>query len=483
MILNGLGRTKYEELFVVWGTVTRLLRDRGYEIVEPEVGELVTSLDMAGCSLTIMWLDDELEKYWTAPADTPAYRKGSTSAAQPAGEVRTDADAEAAVATVALSELSDDDGRAGAQVVARAIDAMAAMLADAEEELGRIDAIAGDGDHGRGMVKGSSAAREAAARAVADGAGVGSVLTAAGKEWAAKAGGTSGVLWGAMLSALGARLGDRGRPDSAAVAAGMRDGYDALVQLGGAAPGDKTMLDALLPFVEELQRRVDDGEPVAGRVAGGGRSGDGRRACHRRHATEDRPGPSAGRTQCGHARRGRDLARDVRAHGRRLLHAYCKGRQLMSQGLRVVVGSDDAGYEYKEALKGDLRADDRVAEVTDVGVGTDENTAYPHIAVAAARLVAEGKADRALLVCGTGLGVAISANKVPGIRAVTAHDSFSVERSVLSNNAQVLCFGQRVIGLELARRLAREWLNYEFDPESPSAGKVEAIEQYEPAVP
>ena len=155
----------------------------------------------------------------------------------------------------------------------------------------------------------------------------------------------------------------------------------------------------------------------------------------------------------------------------------------MPKGLRVVVGSDDAGYEYKEALKGDLRADDRVAEVTDIGVGTDENTAYPHIAVAAARLVAEGKADRALLVCGTGLGVAISANKVPGIRAVTAHDSFSVERSVLSNNAQVLCFGQRVIGLELARRLAREWLSYEFDPESPSASKVEAIDQYEPAAP
>lgn len=152
-----------------------------------------------------------------------------------------------------------------------------------------------------------------------------------------------------------------------------------------------------------------------------------------------------------------------------------------SDKLRIVVGSDDAGYEYKEALKGDLNADDRVAEVTDVGVGTDEDTAYPHIAVAAARMVAEGKADRALLVCGTGLGVAISANKVPGIRAVTAHDSFSVERSVLSNNAQVLCFGQRVIGLELARRLAREWLSYEFDPTSKSADKVEAICGYEPA--
>ena len=118
--------------------------------------------------------------------------------------------------------------------------------------------------------------------------------------------------------------------------------------------------------------------------------------------------------------------------------------------LRIVIGSDDAGVQYKAALKADLEADPRVAEVVDVGVGDEEHTAYPHVAVEAARRVADGRADRALLICGTGLGVAISANKVPGIRAVTAHDSFSVERSVLSNNAQVLCFGQRVIGLELA---------------------------------
>lgn len=148
-------------------------------------------------------------------------------------------------------------------------------------------------------------------------------------------------------------------------------------------------------------------------------------------------------------------------------------------GLRIVVGSDDAGSQYKEALKSDLEADSRVADVIDVGVTADEDTAYPHVAVAAARLIAEGKADRALLVCGTGLGVAISANKVPGIRAVTAHDSYSVERSVLSNNAQVLCFGQRVIGLELARRLAGDWLGYEFDPQSASAEKVAAIGGYE----
>lgn len=149
--------------------------------------------------------------------------------------------------------------------------------------------------------------------------------------------------------------------------------------------------------------------------------------------------------------------------------------------LRIVIGCDDAGLTYKNVLRRDLEQDDRVASVLDVGVGPDEHTAYPHVAVTAARMIADGSADRALLICGTGLGVAISANKITGVRAVTAHDSFSVERAILSNNAQVLCFGERVIGIELARRLVREWLGYRFDPSSASAAKVAAICEYEPA--
>lgn len=151
-------------------------------------------------------------------------------------------------------------------------------------------------------------------------------------------------------------------------------------------------------------------------------------------------------------------------------------------GWRIVVGGDDAGFQYKQTLKADLDADPRVSSVVDVGVGAQEHTAYPHVAVTAARMVADGRADRALLVCGTGLGVAISANKVPGIRAVTAHDSYSVRRSVLSNNAQVLCFGQRVVGLELARLLTSEWLDLRFDESSSSAEKVAAIRSYETTV-
>ncbi|WP_419775779.1 ribose-5-phosphate isomerase [Microbacterium barkeri] len=147
--------------------------------------------------------------------------------------------------------------------------------------------------------------------------------------------------------------------------------------------------------------------------------------------------------------------------------------------LRLIVGCDDAGYQYKEILKSDLEASDLVESVADVGVDADGHTSYPRIAIEAAERIARGEADRAILICGTGLGVAIAANKVKGIRAVTAHDSFSVERSILSNNAQVLCMGQRVVGIELARRLAAEWLTYTFDPSSASNDKVNDICAYE----
>lgn len=148
--------------------------------------------------------------------------------------------------------------------------------------------------------------------------------------------------------------------------------------------------------------------------------------------------------------------------------------------LRVVVGCDSAGVLYRDVIKADLLENPRVADVIDVGLpNSEDDEDYPHVAVRAARLIAEGKVDRGILVCGTGMGMAISANKVPGVRASTAHDGYSVERLVLSNDAQILCLGQRVIGKELARRLAREFLSVSFDSGSPSARKVAAIRAYE----
>ncbi len=145
----------------------------------------------------------------------------------------------------------------------------------------------------------------------------------------------------------------------------------------------------------------------------------------------------------------------------------------------VAIGADNAGADMKNALKAQLEADPRV-DVIDLGVpDASDDRAYPHVGIDVAQAVARGDARRGLLVCGTGIGMAISANKVPGIRATVAHDSYSVERSVLSNNCQVLTLGARVVGLELARRLVDEWLGYEFDQSSPSAAKVAVIAEFE----
>jgi ribose 5-phosphate isomerase B len=146
----------------------------------------------------------------------------------------------------------------------------------------------------------------------------------------------------------------------------------------------------------------------------------------------------------------------------------------------VAIGADNAGADLKNALKEQLAADPRVEKVVDFGVPDDsDTTAYPHVGLDVAQAVAKGDARRGLLVCGTGIGMAITANKVPGIRATVAHDSYSVERSVLSNDCQVLTLGARVVGPELAKRLVNEWLNYEFDPGSASAEKVAVITEFE----
>jgi dihydroxyacetone kinase len=259
-ILNGLGATKYEELFVVWKTVSQRLREAGYTIVDPEVGELVTSLDMAGISLTLVYLDEELERFWTAPAHTPAYRKGEAAG----GQAGTRRSAESLEGTSAQLARGSDASRRAAATSYEALEAMGLAIRDAEPELARMDAVAGDGDHGRGMVKGVTHALEAAQAPLEAGAGVASVLAAAGDAWAGKAGGTSGVLWGQFLRALGAAIGDDAAEVSATtVVHAVRAGAARMQELGKAELGDKTMIDALLPFADELEREVKDGAPLA----------------------------------------------------------------------------------------------------------------------------------------------------------------------------------------------------------------------------
>jgi dihydroxyacetone kinase len=246
VLLNGLGATKYEELFVLWAGVCRHLDDAGLTVILPEVGELVTSLDMAGCSLTLTWLDDELAGLWSAPCDAPGFRRGQARSA-PGARVRP----RPMPRMVERSAGTVGEGSLRAAECAR--DALRRMLASATEkeaDLGRLDAVAGDGDHGSGMVRGLSAA----VAAVGDrpDAGVGDVLGVAGRAWADKAGGTSGVLWGVLLSAIGDALAGTSDLDGRVIADAVRVGGEAVQRAGGAALGDKTMVDVLVPFVDDL---------------------------------------------------------------------------------------------------------------------------------------------------------------------------------------------------------------------------------------
>ena len=262
-LLNGLGSVKYEELFVVYRAVHRLLEARGLTIVEPEVGELCTSFDMAGCSLTLLWLDDELETLWRAPADAPAYRKGSPTPLQHVAievvpETTDVADAATSAARHPLPEATPES-RVAAVRIAAAIDAVADELDRAADELGRIDRIAGDGDHGIGMQRGSRAARDAARAAADAGAGARTTLEHAGAAWSDRAGGTSGAIWGELLRTLGGVLGDDLPVHADRVAAGVVAASDAVMAYGKAKVGDKTMVDAIVPFADELAARVGDG--------------------------------------------------------------------------------------------------------------------------------------------------------------------------------------------------------------------------------
>jgi dihydroxyacetone kinase len=248
-ILNGLGSVKYEELFVVYRAVHRLLQNAGVTVVSPDVGEFCTSFDMAGCSLTLFWLDDELERLWTAPADTPAYRRGSVR-----GHRAVDAAAPPTVETVTDHQVppASEASRRSVPLITRALTAVAATLDQAAGRLGDIDRVAGDGDHGIGMQRGSRSAVQAAHTAASAGAGAGTVLTTAGDAWADTGGGTSGALWGVILRTIGERLGDDEPVRGARIGEAVSHASEAVRAFGKAEVGDKTMVDALAPFAQTL---------------------------------------------------------------------------------------------------------------------------------------------------------------------------------------------------------------------------------------
>lgn len=144
--------------------------------------------------------------------------------------------------------------------------------------------------------------------------------------------------------------------------------------------------------------------------------------------------------------------------------------------MRIALGCDEAAYQLKENIKKFLL--ELGEEVEDFGVYDTKPSLYPDVAVKVAKSIANNKNERGILLCGTGIGMAITANKVPGIRAAVCHDPYSTERSRKSNDAQIMTMGSRVVGEELAKTLVSIWLKCEFQGGG-STEKVNRITDYE----
>ncbi|CAM3698700.1 ribose 5-phosphate isomerase B [Paracidovorax anthurii] len=144
--------------------------------------------------------------------------------------------------------------------------------------------------------------------------------------------------------------------------------------------------------------------------------------------------------------------------------------------MNIAIGCDEAACDLKNAVKQHLLAQGH--EITDFGTHDNQPVLYPNIGIAVAEAIVQGQHERGILLCGTGIGMAISANKVAGIRAAQAHDTYSAERASRSNDAQIITLGSRVIGVELAKAIVDRFLGATFDG-GRSALKIDAITDYE----
>lgn len=245
VLVNGLGATKYEEMFVFYRAVKKLLEGRDLELVAPVVDEQVTSLDMAGLSLTLCFLDEKLEQLWLAPADTPAFKVGNVQAS---GEKRmVEADEENTITA------GSKESAAQAKVASQIFAAFEKKAREAEKELGKMDAVAGDGDHGQGMVLGTTAAAKVAAECVKVGAGLRTTLARAAAAWSEGAGGTAGALWGGAIAKAASELSDTEVASEEDIAHAAVIGARTFQTMGEAEVGDKTIVDAATPFAESME--------------------------------------------------------------------------------------------------------------------------------------------------------------------------------------------------------------------------------------
>ena len=143
----------------------------------------------------------------------------------------------------------------------------------------------------------------------------------------------------------------------------------------------------------------------------------------------------------------------------------------------IAIGADDAAFDFRNKIL-EYLTEQNIPFIDYSSDKAPENKLYPDVAHNVASAIKDGKHERGILICGTGIGMSIVANKVPGIRAAQCHDPFSAERARKSNNAQIISFGARVIGTELAKNILKTWFESEYEGGN-SAPKVDRINYYQ----
>lgn len=268
VMLNGLGGTPLIELYLMYGEVEKLLAAKGVKVVRNLVGNYITSIDMAGASLTVLRASEDLLKLWDAPVNTPGLKIGDITASMATetapAEAETAADSSQATAFPVAADLKDPiakrerhvtgDGLSIEQVT-EWIRRSSAAMTENREYLTELDAAIGDADHGANMARGMKVAVEKLEAADVD--SFDAIGKTVGMALVSNVGGASGPLYGTFFLKFGQAAGDLDELTTESLAAAFRAGVDGVKQRGKADKGDKTMLDVLLPVADTLEAHAD----------------------------------------------------------------------------------------------------------------------------------------------------------------------------------------------------------------------------------
>ena len=345
-------------------------------------------------------------------------------------------------------------------------------LIKAKDELTKIDSKIGDGDHGIGMENGFSSIREAISGKEYD--TINQLYQDAGMAMLNSMGGASGVIFASLF--LGGIKKKEAMTELTAKSFILlwRDGLEAIKARGGAKVGDKTMVDALEPAVEAMEAAGEQTEDLTILM----------------QKASEAAKEGVEKTKQYIAKYGRAKSLMERAIGYqdagatstyfilKSMYEFLKMQEEEKEKKEIIIGCDNAAVDLKNPI---IKYLEKLGyQVKDVGCkDSDDPTTCSKIAERVCQeIIADHYQKRGILLCGTGIGMAITANKFKGIRAAVCHDGFSTERSVLSNDCNVLCMGERVIGLELAKKNLKEWLELHFVP-GPSSAKINDIAMIE----